>query len=234
MGRPLPPVYPSVPVSPGDVSESLARLIDGAFEPAEPDGVVARRQLRELLDSWWEAEKQEAKAAADDAAARAAMRVHTARIEAGEIARFVPPSSSPETPTIYHYQPPAALPSPMVTALDKTDHEHLDDVLAHLLDELDDCPKPIDLPESSTDGASVLFDSLTPPRLPPPSTTEIVTALPPRVDLLNDRSAEPQEAFDRFWGAFGGAGNRRWMFPQLLLPAVGVVAVLALVLAVFG
>ncbi len=227
---------PSVPGSPGDASESLARLIDGAFEPSEPDGVAARRQLRELLDSWWEAEKQEAKAAADDAAARAAMRVHTATIEAGEIARFVPPSNSPQAPAVYRYQPPAALPTPMVAALDETDHEHLDDVLAHLLDELDVGPKTLDLPERSDDDAvAVLLDALTPPVLPPPTSTGGTTpTLPTPVDSLNDRSAEPQEAFDRFWGGFGVAGARRWMFPQLLLPAVAVVAVLAFVLAVVG
>ncbi len=76
LGSPQPEVRPSVMHPAGDANESLARLIDGAFETAEPDGMASRRQLRELLDAWWEAEKQEAKAAADDATARAAMRVH--------------------------------------------------------------------------------------------------------------------------------------------------------------
>ena len=134
-------------------TESLARLIDGAFESAEPDGVAARRQLRELLDAWWEAEKQEAKAATDDASARAAMLVHTAKIEAGEIARFAPPTTAPQAPADYSHRPSTSLPSPIVNALDETDHEHLDDVLAHLLDELDDDRAEPELPEAGADAS---------------------------------------------------------------------------------
>jgi hypothetical protein len=230
-------VRPSVTVPATDASESLARLIDGAFEQAEPDGVVARRQLRELLDSWWEAEKQEAKAAVDDATARAAMRVHTAKIEAGEIAILVPPAATPQAPDVYRYQPPAALPAPMVSALDETDHEHLDDVLAHLLDELDSGPKVPVPPKASDETVAdqTVAALLGTPWLPPALRSSAVAPTSPApTDSLHDRSDAPQEAFDRFWGAFGGAGTRRWMFPQLVLPAVAVVAVLALVLAVVG
>lgn len=217
------PTQLTVPVASGDATESLARLIDGAFESAEPDGVAARRQLRELLDAWWEAEKQEAKAAADDASARAAMLVHTAKIQAGEIARFGPPTTAPQTPIAYRHQPSTSLPSPIVTALDETDHEHLDDVLAHLLDELDVDPAE---PEADAAGDDTMWSL--PPTLPPAPSD----AVPP--DSLNDRSAAPQEAFDRFWSGFGGGRARRWRYPQFLLPAVAVVSVLALVLAVVG
>ena len=227
LGRPTRLAAPFVPVLSGDATESLARLIDGAFESAEPDGVAARRQLRELLDAWWEAEKQEAKAAADDASARAAMLVHTAKIEAGEIARFGPPTTEPQTPAAYRYHPSASLPAPIVNALDETDHEHLDDVLAHLLDELDLEPAEPELPEADADADGDTMWCAPPPPPPAPS-----VAAPS--DSLNDRSAAPQEAFDRFWGAFGGARTRRWLFPQFLLPAVAVVSVLALVLAVVG
>jgi hypothetical protein len=210
----------------GDATEALARLVDGAFEPVEPDGVAARRQLRELLDGWWEAEKHEAKAAADDASARAAMRVHTAQIEAGEIARFAPPTTAPQTPVAYHHQPSTSLPAPIVTALDETDHEHLDDVLAQLLDRLDASPAAPVLPEADDGEGDTMWS------LPPARSPEAPNASPS--DSLNDRSAAPQEAFARVWSGFGGGGSRRWMFPQFLLPAVAVVAVLALVLAVVG
>lgn len=225
LGRPVRPASPFDPVVSGDATESLARLIDGAFEPAEPDGVAARRQLRELLDAWWEAEKHEAKAAADDASARAAMLVHTAKIEAAEIARFGPPTAPPQTPTACSHPLPASLPSPIVSALDHTDHEHLDDVLAHLLDELDDGSAP-ELPEARAGVGDT--GGFPPPTLPP------ARPAPAPSDSLNDRSAAPQEAFDRFWGGFGGTRTHRWTFPQFLLPAVAVVSVLALVLAVIG
>lgn len=228
LGRPARLADPFVPGSTGDAAESLARLIDGAFESAEPDGVAARRQLRELLDAWWEAEKQEAKAATDDASARAAMLVHTAKIEAGEIARFAPPTTALQTPVAYRHQPSASLPTPIVTALDETDHEHLDDVLAHLLDELDVDRAEPELPEAEVGAAGDGQTLSAPPALPP------ALLVAPPSDSLNDRSAAPQEAFDRFWTGFGGAGARRWMFPQFLLPAVAVVSVVALVLAVLG
>ena len=226
LGRPTRPTAVLVPVLSGDATESLARLIDGAFESAEPDGVAARRQLRELLDAWWEAEKQEAKAATDDASARAAMLVHTAKIEAGEIARFGPPTTAPQTPAAYRHHPSASLPAPMVNALAETDHEHLDDVLAHLLDELDIESAEPELPEAGAGDGDTMWCA-------PPAPPAAASVAEPS-DSLNDRSAAPQEAFDRFWGAFGGARTRRWMFPQFLLPAVAVVSVLALVLAVVG
>jgi hypothetical protein len=229
LGRPTPLAAPCTPVVSGDATESLARLIDGAFESAEPDGVAARRQLRELLDAWWEAEKQEAKAAADDASARAAMLVHTAKVEAGEIARFGPPTTQRQTSAAYRHHPSASLPSPIVHALDETDHEHLDDVLAHLLDELDAGSAAPELPEAHAESGTGDGDTWTAPTAPP--------SVPPVAepsDSLRDRSAAPQEAFDRFWTGFGSAGARRWMFPQFLLPAVAVVSVLALVLAVIG
>ena len=238
MSMPLPAsiVRPSIVEAPGGASESLARLIDGAFEPTEPDGVATRRQLRELLDAWWEAEKQEAKAAVDDAAARAAMRVHTAKVEASEIARFGPPSTSPNAPAVYRYVAPTALSTPMVTALDEADHEHLDDILAHLLDELDDRPSPQmgPAPAGSDATGTELDDPLALWALPANATNGAVPVLAPSADSLNDRTTAPQEAFDRFWGGFRGAGKQRWLFSQLILPAVSVIAVLALVLAVIG
>jgi hypothetical protein len=205
---------------PGLDDDSLARLIDGVFESSEPDGAAARRELRDLLDGWWSVENQEAQAAIDDAQARAAMHVHLAQVEADELARFAPPSTlAPDTPT-HCPLPSTALSAPFASALDDTDHEHLDDVLAHLLDSLEPTTTTVDsgpiVTQTSTEVRA--FD----PHLPAPA------------DSLHDRTAAPQEAFDRFWGAFSASGTRSWFFPQLLLPAVTVIAVLALVLAVVG
>lgn len=205
--------------------ESLARLIDGVFESSEPDGVAARRELRDLLDGWWRVENQEAQAAIDDAHARAAMHLHLAKVEADELVRFAPPS--PVAPTPPAYVPPSSerLPQPLVSALDATDHEHLDDVLAHLLDELEPAAAAMEVATLESSQRGLVADAPA-PRLPAPEA--------PSPDSLNDRTAAPQDAFDRFWGSVTGSRSRSWLFPQLLLPAVTVIAVLALVLAVVG
>ena len=201
----------------------LAELIDGAFEPSEPDGASARRDLRELLDGWWRVENQEATAAIDDANARAAMHLHLARVEVNELESSAAPTAGAEPADLYLHRPTSALSNPLVAALDETDHEHLDDVLLHLLDGLAPTApaEPATRPAESATGSFVVID---PPRLPPVKAR----------DSLNDASAAPQEAFDRFWGAFSTTGGRTWIFPQLLLPAVAVVALLAVVLGAIG
>jgi hypothetical protein len=212
-------------VPPSIDDEYLARLIDGVFESTEPDGVAARRELRELLDRWWRVENQEAQAAIDDANARAAMHLHLARLEADDLAPWAPTSTGAPLPPASVARPSGGLPAPLVSALDATDHEHLDDLLAHLLDELEPADST-DAPASPDESQAAAVGRLSPPRLPDP------TPAPP--DSLNDRTAAPQEAFDRFWGTFTMPRPRTWLFPQLLLPAVAVIAVLALVLAVMG
>jgi hypothetical protein len=200
----------------------LVKLIDEAFESSEPDGVVARRNLRELLDGWWQAENQEATAAIDDANARAAMRVHLARVEVNELESFAEPTTGAEPVDTYRHRPTSALSNPLTAALDETDHEHLDDVLLHLLDGLA-ATAPVQV-APSTDSAPRKVAANDHPRLAPFHVS----------DSLNDASAAPQEAFDRFWGAFSTPGGRTWVFPQLLLPAVAVVGVLAVFLAAVG
>jgi hypothetical protein len=226
----------------------IARLVDGAFEQREPDGDVMRRQLRDVLDGWWTAEQHEAKAAVDDATARAAMRLHTARVEAADVTRAEQVRAAFASPT-YRYEPPPHV-SPLITALDTTTHEDLDDVLASLLEGLDGRPRTKAPIEQSPDEespsepvgptapmlprmASPVPESIPTPILPPPTN---LVGLRGDVDSLTDETAAPQEAFDRFWGlrSARSAGGRDWMFPQLLLPAVAVIAVLALVLAVVG
>jgi hypothetical protein len=237
--------------------ESLARLIDGAFEGAEPDGAAMKRQLRELLDEWWRIENQEDKAAIDDANARAAMRVHVATVESNQIVEAAAVREEFAAPR-FTYEPPKHVP-PMVAALDTTNHEDLDEMLSSLLDALD---APIGLPEAdvalnddvapsaevarSVDADPPVIDApaatlLAPPpadAIPVPSATPVAKEALPygRPDSLNDVTAAPQEAFDRFWGTLTarGSGGRDWIFMQVLFPAVAVIAVLALVLAVVG
>ena len=230
--------------------ESLARLIDGAFEGAEPDGAVMKRELRQLLDEWWRIENQEDKAAIDDANARAAMRVHVATVESNQIVEAAVVREEFAAPR-FTYEPPKHVP-PMVAALDTTSHEDLDEMLSSLLDALD---APIGLPEADV----ALIDHVAPtvdvrppvidaPAMflapPPADAIPLAVAAPVakealpygRPDSLNDVTAAPQEAFDRFWGTLTARGSRGrdWMFVQVLFPAVAVIAVLALVLAVVG
>ena len=128
-------VWPAPGASTSADVESLARLIDGAFEGAEPDGAAMKRQLRELLDEWWRIENQEDKAAIDDANARAAMRVHVATVESNQIVQAAAVREEFAAPR-FTYEPPKHVP-PMVAALDTTNHEDLDEMLSSLLDALD-------------------------------------------------------------------------------------------------
>ena len=109
--------WPAPGATSADV-ESLARLIDGAFEGAEPDGAAMKRQLRELLDEWWRIENQEDKAAIDDANARAAMRVHVATVESNQIVQAAAVREEFAAPR-FTYEPPKHVP-PLVAALDTT------------------------------------------------------------------------------------------------------------------
>lgn len=66
--------------------DALTAVMDQVFMPREADGVVEQRELAGLLDGWWAAEQQEARAKIDDAHARAAMRQHVATVEATTLA----------------------------------------------------------------------------------------------------------------------------------------------------
>ncbi len=248
--------------APGTSSDvdSLARLIDGAFEGAEPDGAAMKRQLRELLDEWWRIENQEDKAAIDDANARAAMRVHVATVESNQIVEAAAVRKECAAPR-FTYEPPKHVP-PLVAALDTTNHEDLDEMLSSLLDALD---APIGLPADQADAVAPIDDTVPSADVAPIVDARIlvidttratplaaptagpVPVLPPnplvkaalpfgQPDSLNDETAAPQEAFDRFWGTLTArrSRGRDWVLMQVLFPAVAVIAVLALVLAVVG
>ncbi len=200
-------------------ADSLASVIDAAFELDDPDGVKAEGQLRSLLDHWWRSEVQEAKAGVDDAQARAAMRRHVARIEAGEIIEAARVTSGTESLGV-PIPPTTMLPPSMVSALDIVDHDGLDSLLVYLLEALAD---------GSTESRTRSADVITAVQ---PSAAAFV-AEPPEVG-----GAASEEAFDRFWGAGSAHAAqwvaRRWIFAQVLGPIVTVVAALALVLAWIG
>ncbi len=244
----------------GAEAQSLAGVIDEAFTPVEPDGAAARRQLRDLLDEWWRAENQEHQEAIDDANARAAMRLHVARIEATAILEasrvehgdaeqpiqrcmppsFLPPPAAEDPVSTLPPPDPQATPQPnlhpnrqttgrtdvlpqrMAAVLDSAADVGLDAVLASLLDSLDTAPEQ----------ASVSDDV--------DRTADIDAELEPARDVGSVAldGARPQEAFERFWGSVvtrrTGQPTREWMLIQVVLPAVAVIAVMALVLAVVG
>jgi hypothetical protein len=216
-----------------DDAESLAQVIDEAFASTEPDGVAAERQLRELLDQWWRVEQEDERAAVDDATARAAMHLHLARVRAAALAPAVafpravaPALQAPAVATVAWLPPPPAtpelLPDPVAAALSGADHGNLDAVLASLLDHWE--------PAAARDGAG----------LAPPSASWLVSTSEPLTDgdePTTQISAE--EAFERFWGRGAqveapAVTKRRWLFPQLLVPAATVVAVLSILMLIIG
>ena len=216
-----------------DLAE-LARLVDEAFEPGDVDSTTMRRQLRELLDEWWRNENQENQATIDDARARAAVWEHrTSTRPEVTVARPVA-ESRPADPVVTASSSIERLP-PLVAALESAGHQDLDELLASLLASLEEDEA------ADADDALVIVQLEEPPALPTPSSQPVLPpTLPPRLNLmsesLTDAAAAPQEAFDRFWGAFAhrSGGGRDWMFAPVLLPAVAVISVLALVLAVVG
>lgn len=94
-------------------TDSLADMIDDAFEPDEPSGIVQQRQLAALLDTWWSTAKADGAEAVDDARAHAAMREHIAAIDAGTRVA-VPPAEC-------HRPSTQLLPTAVLSALDSPD-----------------------------------------------------------------------------------------------------------------
>jgi hypothetical protein len=234
------------PTPPVPVERGLAHDETGA-DPAE-------QQLQALLDQWWRMEVERGEAMIDGARARAAVRLHLAEIEAGEIhetARAVsaapmaaqavngagdvaaePSGHSdaidwPDAPQLLASVPTLPMnPPPMVCelgeALDLTDQAGLDALLVSFIDALREPPADADTSEAPADETS----NATAPQSP-----DGTRAAPAHV-------VATQDAFDRFWGSGHGRaaqrGTREWVFVQILLPMVAVVAVLTLVLAWIG
>lgn len=236
------PVGGSVDRDPVANDSALARMVDGAFSTTEPDGAVACRELRRLLDLWWHAEDQETKAAIDDAQARAAMLVHRAQVDANAISRFAPPTVTPLPPDELPHprslhpsmhpsmhpsrQPASALSPDVVDAFGDISHEQLDGVLAHLLDTTE-----VALP---TDFSARAATWTYPAGRVEPSADAHST------DSLHECTPSAQEAFDRFWEARLEAmqparpRRRAWFFPQVAVSAATLVVLLVLAMVVVG
>lgn len=119
-------------------ADALECVIDDAFLPGEPDGTESQQQLAVVLDQWWAAENREGQAVIDLARARAEMRGHVARIEAGET-------------VVTTNDKPQHLPHGVSDLLDEADFVDLSTLLEKLAESLQ--PSPTDL-ESPLDPCS--------------------------------------------------------------------------------
>lgn len=208
-------------------ADSLASVIDAAFELDDLDGARAERQLRSLLDDWWMAEGHEGKAGVDDAHARAAMRLHVARIEAGEILETARAGGGIAQPAAEPIEQPTMLPPWLVTAFDTVDDAGLDSLLGSLLEALGDPHSDCSASEPCDDHAAAanVADQLS------------VVGFEENATVAGGAVTE-EDAFVRFWGT-GSAHRtrreaRRWVFVQVLRPMAAVVAAVTLALAWIG
>ena len=204
-------------------ADSLARVIDEAFEPDEPDGAMAERQLRALLDEWWNVEKQESRDVIDDADARAAMRRHIERIEAGEDLEAARSPGDPSEPGVGYGERLRVLPPEIVAALATADPADLHDLLATLADSLAPAPT-VATPPAIRLACDVIikFDP--------------VPAAPRGTEVASE--VAPEEAFRRFWdkASAPAASRRHWrrIPPRVVLPMTAVTSGLALFVALIG
>ncbi|MCU1366779.1 MAG: hypothetical protein JWN39_2418 [Ilumatobacteraceae bacterium] len=215
-------------------AEALAGVINAAFEPEEPDGAAAQRQLAALLDEWWTAENHEGRAAIDDAHARAAMRRHVASVQAGEIF-----PEGEERDELAMLEQAVVSPSLNASPVQLLPTQVLD-VLEHA---------------GSTELAqllSTLAASLTPTRVAPaPAAHALAVAAPARpvvdglvirldvpvIDVESTESA-PEEAFRRFWSKGSDSVDRKhslgWIPLRVVVPMAGAMSAIALLMALVG
>jgi hypothetical protein len=184
---------------------SLAAVVDEAFAVDSTRGAVAERQLQMLLDEWWRAEMQEGRALVDDAQARAAMRIHLVRLEAGQLIEVEQPRPSEPTPQ--------TLPMPIATALEHADHEQLEALLDSLL--------------------VLVSEPAVITSWPAPAPMPTAPAAPARV-VAGIEPAVAEDAFDRFWGERPARTVAQSLVVDVLVPAATVVSLLALLLAWIG
>lgn len=207
---------------------ALEQVINDAFEPAEPDGARAERELQRLLDEWWEHERNEGRALVEDARARAAMRLHLAHIEACEIAGSAAPAeATPIAPVAAEASvAPSAmslLPAALVDALDSATPDTLDTALASMTAAL---ATPTVAPSiDRADNGDVLF------RLE--RAAAAATAAP-------DGPSPSADHFQQFWTpaptveSDESSLSFRSLWWRVVFPITAVTSTLAIVLAVVG
>lgn len=189
-----------------DRSQDVVALmgeVDGVFATREPEGVVAQRQLGELLDGWWTSEQQEAIAAVDDAHARAAVRQHAALLEAGALI------TSPSGVEYPHRS--GRLPSEMSAVLDVAVAADLEGVLSALVAALQ-----VPHTQSSEPGHGAVQPS------EPPLADGVI------LRFENIAAAGADEAFQQFWAkqpdANPPARRMRWWPSAAVMVPVGLVS----------
>lgn len=200
-------------VAPAAEPDAMAEIVDRVFQHREPEGEAARRQLTNLLDGWWMAEQQEARAKIDDAHARAAMRRHVAGVEAAAVAAS---GETTLTALARCSAPGPALPRCISGILDSATAGRLDDVLSELLASLEAPVQPVPPPDTPlADGAIIRFE---------PST--VIT------------SNGSDEAFQRFWAREPVAPPARrarwWQHVAVIVPATAVSSLVVAAIAWVG
>jgi hypothetical protein len=197
----------------------------------EQSFIEAERQLATLLDAWWVAEREEGRAALDDAFARSAMHHHIASVEAaGPVVwtapQTLPASPVPAEPRTYVVTPDVAL-SQTLAALDTAESDSLEDLFRSLAEALD---------EPAQAAAPVSFDApcadAQPVDLAPPA-----QLLAPSVVVENEEVARA-EAFQEFWQAPQPPVETKrastWVITQVVVPMAAVTAAVAIIMAWIG
>ena len=205
---------------------AMAEIVDLVFQPNEPEGAMARRQLTAMLDGWWKAEQQEARAKIDDASARAAMRRHVAALEAAAVdisSEVAPPAPLGTAPFGTAPGASVALPTRMYDILDAAAPARLDDVLAELLASLE-APAAVDPMATPTDWTAVA----------PLADGAIIRFEPTPVIAANGSD----EAFQQFWTkdpvSPPARRTRWWQHIAVIVPATAVSSLVVAVLAWVG
>lgn len=221
----MPPAVLLAPaIAPAVDTAALAEIVDQVFQPREADGVTARRQLTELLDSWWASEQQEARAKIDDASARAAVRRHQAGLEAAATSASIV-AAAPYPPVGDGFRGVAPLPTRMVEILDAAGTTDLDGLFESLLASLE-------VPTAVSMAIPVLRRD---PSAAPLAEGAIIRFEPSPV--IPAKGSD--EAFERFWAKEPVAPSparraRWWHHAVVVVPATVVSSLLVAALAWVG
>ena len=197
----------------------------------EQSFIEAERQLATLLDAWWVAEREEGRAALDDAFARSAMHHHIASVEAAGPVDWTAPQTfaAPTlsaTPRSSAVAPDLAL-TQTLAGLDSAGAGSLEDLFLSLAEALN---------EPAQGAAPISFDAPSadakPVDLAPPA-----QLLAPSVVVENEEVARA-EAFQEFWQAPQPAVVAKrastWVITQVVVPMAAVTAAIAIIMAWVG
>ena len=222
-------------------ADAVAQVIDDAFEPDEPDWVLAERELAALLDQWWARQNQEGGAVIDDAHARAAVRRHVAGIEAGELL-----AAAREQALEQARQAAAGLELDERTepAEECARVEQPEPVLAPLPSQIPDRLAAA-LEAAGTDGLQSLLTELAESLQPVPGTDPVLPVRDGDVIIRLDPvhggtplGGAPADSFQHFWEHEhvppAPTPERPWFPSHIVLPVTALTSALALLMAWIG